>query len=126
MKRLCAILSALAFAVLLPAAGLAQNLTADLEGFSGGAADATGYAVLAVNGTMIDTTVLTQGLDNPTAAHVNRASDDSMVIDQQHPNLLHAFPLSFPVAGSDGPFYHGARGNVKNTACGWHQQRLRS
>ncbi len=81
MKRMMMTLSALALAALLPAAVSAQNLTADLAGFSGGAEGGSGYAVLTINGTDISSTILTQAVDNPTAAHIHRAADDSMLID---------------------------------------------
>ena len=83
MKRLIVTVTALVATALLPAAASAQNLTADLAGgFSGGAsADATGYAVLAIDGTTITSTILTQGLANPTGAQIQRVSDGTLVTD---------------------------------------------
>ncbi len=59
----------------------AQSLTAPLSGFAGGNENASGLAVLSISGNTVASTILTNGLDGPSAATVRQASDDSLVLD---------------------------------------------
>ncbi len=72
------------FAVAVVSAGLAAaqtTLTATLAGGTGGDQDGTGYAVVTFTGTKVDYSILVQNIASPTAAHIHRASDNSVVID---------------------------------------------
>lgn len=61
----------------------ADTLSAKLEGFEGGNTSASGMVVLNISDTTIDSTFLTNGLGNVTAAHIHKLADASMFIDLQ-------------------------------------------
>jgi len=64
-----------------PLVASAGSLTAQLAGFAGGNQNGSGLAVLTIDGTQISTTILTNGLDQPMAAHIHKLSDGSVFID---------------------------------------------
>ena len=79
VARIAAVLFAAAFSTGLVAAQ--TTLTATLAGGSGGDSDGAGFAVVTFTGTKVDYSVLVQNIASPTAAHIQRASDDGIVID---------------------------------------------
>ncbi len=81
MRKLSILAMILVFAAVSPALVSAQSLSAQMAGFSGGAADGSGLAVLSISGTTISTTILTNGLSGPAGAHIHKVSDGSVLID---------------------------------------------
>lgn len=61
----------------------AETLSARLEGFEGGNTNASGMVVLTMTDTTINSTFLTNGLGDVTAAQILAVSDDSILIDLQ-------------------------------------------
>ncbi|NOZ93760.1 MAG: CHRD domain-containing protein [Acidobacteria bacterium] len=81
MRKRSILAMILVFAAVSPALVSAQSLSAQMTGFSGGAADGSGLAVLSISGTTISTTILTNGLSGPAGAHIHKVSDGSVFID---------------------------------------------
>ncbi len=78
MKRLSSII--LAVALLLPAAALGQSLSATLAGGQGMDPDGVGFAALSVNGNVFTYSILVNRIGTVSAAHIHRASDNSIAV----------------------------------------------
>jgi len=82
MRTTSSLVAVLAVAVLSAGLAAAQTtLTATLAGGTGGDQDGTGYAVVTFTGTKVDYSILVQNIASPTAARIQRASDNAVVID---------------------------------------------
>ena len=81
MRKLKTLALTLALLAAGPLAASAGSLTAQLAGFAGGNENGAGLAVLAIDGAQISTTILTNGVDDPTVAHVHKVSDGGIFID---------------------------------------------